>query len=60
MKLFKTRRPGPLRGLLLQAGAVTVLAGITVVCLPILWAKMMVTEEQPIKAVEETDQLDQE
>ncbi len=60
MKLFKSKRPGPLRGLLLQVGAVTVLAGITVVCLPIVLAKMAVSEEQPITAAEETDSLDQE
>lgn len=61
MRIFKTKRPGPLRGLLLELGAVTVLAGITVVCLPLLWARMAVTEEQqPVNAAEETDTLDQE
>lgn len=60
MKFTKSKRPGPLRGLLLQVGAVTLLAGITVVCLPLLWAKMAVSEEQPIQTTEETDTLDQE
>ncbi len=44
--------------MLLQAGAVGVLAGITVVCLPLVWAKMAVMEEQPLLFAEETDMLD--
>ncbi|HEY8256261.1 MAG TPA: hypothetical protein VIG08_01250 [Gemmatimonadales bacterium] len=55
---MKLKRPGSVRGILLQVGAVTLLAGITVVCLPLVWAKMAVTEEQPAPITEETDSLD--
>jgi hypothetical protein len=55
---MKRKRPGALRGVLLQAGAMSVLTGITVVCLPLVWAKMAVSDEQPVRGVDETDLLD--
>lgn len=53
------KRPGTVRGVLLQVGAVALLGGITAVCLPLIWAKMVVVEDQgPMKTAEETDALD--
>lgn len=52
------KRPGAFRGVLLQAGAIGVLTAITAVCLPLVWVRMAVSEEQPVKAAEGTELLD--
>jgi hypothetical protein len=55
---MKRNRPGALRGVLLQAGAMSVVTGITLVCLPLVWAQRAVSEQQPARAADETDLLD--
>jgi hypothetical protein len=43
---------------LLEAGALTVMAGVTVVCLPMVWAKLVVRYREKAKPDEGTDSLD--